>query len=115
VSEKDYKAILENEVRTTYHEQDGNIIVNSYQDVEAHLEGCQADRREDAENRGRFGARPFFHKTMSVPQNLVLQIAQELGIPFGRIFETENQRRIALELKKPDYKKFRTTIDRKIG
>ncbi|MGC1477331.1 MAG: hypothetical protein WA804_15900 [Terriglobales bacterium] len=115
MSEKDYKAILDEAVRTTYHEEDDQVVVNSYQDVEPHLELCAAARREDAENRGAFGKRPEFHRIMAVPHNVIMEIAQRLGIPFGQIFDTENQRRIGRELKSQDYKRFRTTVDRLIG
>lgn len=114
MSDKDYAKILDETLRTQYHEQDGNTILSYYQDVEPHLEMCAADRREDAENRGAFGARPEFHKKMSVPFNVIMGVAQKLGIPFARIFDTDCQRRIVGELKGPDYKHFRTTIDKAI-
>jgi hypothetical protein len=115
MSDKDYAKILDETVRTSYHVEDGNEIVASYQDVEPHLDYCHDMRRADAEGRGAFGARSEFHPSMSIPHNVALEIAQKLGIPFGQIFETENNRRICQELRKPEYKHFRTTIDKLIG
>ena len=51
---------------------------------------------------------------MVIPFNVMLGVAQKLGIPAGRIFETEHQKRITRELKSAEYKHLRTTIDTRI-
>jgi len=101
--------------RTTAHiDSDGNTIVNSYQDVEPAMEHAAALRRYEAEGRGAFGKRRDFHHTLSVPNNIWLQIAAQLGIPAGEVFESAHAKRIVQELKKPEYKAFRATNDRLI-
>src|SRR5579862_4939038 len=100
-------AILDRAHRQTYHEQDGNVYLNSYQDVEPHLNYAAACRREDAERRGRFGKRGDLRRTMSVPFNIMLEVAQKLGIPAGEIFQKEHSKRISKALKSPEYKNFR--------
>lgn len=97
-----------------YKEEDGNIYIQTYQDVEPAMDYAKACRREDAERRGSFGKRPDLHRTMSVPFNIILACAQRLGIPQGAVFETEHMRRIVKELKTPEFAAFRTSIDRKI-
>lgn len=93
---------------------DGNVLVKTYQDVEPHLEYAAKLRRADAENRGRFGKRRDLHHTMSVPQNVILAVAAQLGIPAGNIFGTEESKRIGAELKRSEFARFRTTIDKLI-
>jgi hypothetical protein len=98
----------------SYHEEDGKIIVRSYQDVEPHLDYAAACRREDAESRGTFGKRGEFRRTMVIPFNIMLGIAQRLGIPQGSIFASEHSKRILRELRGAEYKRFRTVSDRRI-
>lgn len=98
----------------TAKEEDGNLLVNTYQDVEPHLEYAAQCRRADAEVRGHFGKRNELRRTMSVPFNVLLSVAQQLGIPQGSIFDPEHSRRIYAELKRPEFKLFRTTVDRNI-
>jgi hypothetical protein len=105
-------AILDRAHRTTYHEQDGRLYLNSYQDVEPHLEYAAKCRRADSEERGRFGKRGDLHRTMAVPFNVMLQVAQKLGIAPGQVLQPENSKRIWKELKSSDYKNFRTTNGR---
>ena len=105
-------AILDAAHRVTAREDaDGNVLVNTYQDVEPHLEYAAKLRRADAEERGAFGRRKDLHHTMSVPFNLIQAVAQQLGIPQGQIFDKEYSQRIYAELKKPEFARFRTTID----
>lgn len=98
----------------TAREEDDKLLVNTYQDVEPHLEYAAQCRRADAEVRGAFGKRNELRRTMSVPFNVILGVAQRLGIPGGEIFQPEHNRRIVAELKKPEFKLFRTTIDRNL-
>lgn len=108
--------VLDRDVRTTYHEStDGGFTLRTYQDVEPVMDACAAARRADAEHRGRFGKRPDLHRVMSVPENVIYEIAQRLGIPRGKVLQTEYSRRIFEELKRPEFKCFRTTTDRLIG
>lgn len=95
----------------TYHEEDGNSILHYYQDVEPHLEYAAKCRREDAERRGAFGKRNEMRRTMSVPFNVILEVCNKYGLDF---FNQEDAKVVARILKGPDYKHFRTTIDRHI-
>lgn len=106
--------ILEATLKTTAKEEDGNLLVHTYQDVEPHLEYAAKCRRVDAEDRGAFGKRAEFRRTMSVPMNIMMNIASKLGIPMGQIFDKEHQKRITRELKSSEYAYFRVTTDRAI-
>lgn len=107
-------SILDGALRTRYHEQDEKIGISTYQDVEPHLKYAADCRRVDAEDRGAFGKRGEMRRTMSVPFNVILAVAQKLGIPSGQIFDKEHSKRIMRELKGPEFKGFRTTIDKRI-
>lgn len=106
--------ILDMALRTTAKEEDGNILVHTYQDVEPHLEYAAKCRRADAEERGAFGKRAEFRRTMTIPMNIMMNIASKLGIPMGQIFDKEHQKRIARELKSSEYSLFRTSTDKLI-
>ena len=110
----DAKKILDTAHRQTYHEQDERIFINTYQDVEPHMEYAAKCRRVDAEERGAFGKRGDMHRTMAVPFNVILAVAQRLGIAQGKIFESDHMKRIVKELKGPEFTAFRTTIDKRI-
>lgn len=100
--------------KLTAKEEDGNLLVHYYQDVEPHMRYAEACRRADWENRGQFGKRAEFRRTMSVPVNVMYEVAAKLGIPFGQIFDKEQQARIVRELKSREYLAFRTTTDKRI-
>jgi hypothetical protein len=108
------KRIQDETVRLTAQEQDGKLLVNTYQDIEPHLEYAHKCRRVDAEDRGAFGRRGEFRRTMVIPFNIMLGVAQKLGIPAGQIFDSEYQKRITRELKSPEYRYLRTTIDKNL-
>lgn len=108
-------AILDRAYRTTYHEQDNNVVLNTYQDVQPHLEYAAKCRRADREHRGSFGKRGDMHRTMSVPFNVIAAVAQRLGIPQGQTFQPEHSKRIWKELKKSEFAGFRVTNDKRIG
>ena len=92
------------------------LVVNTYQDVEPHLDYAAACcRRVDAEDRGHFGKRGDMRRTMSVPFNVIAAVCQRLGIEPRHAFDKEYAARIWAELKGPEFKAFRTTIDAKIG
>jgi hypothetical protein len=108
-------AILDRAQRATYKEDtDGNVQIGTYQDVEPHLDYAAKCRRIDAEDRGAFGNRGELRRTMAVPFNVILGIAQRLGIPPGQVFDKQYNKRIMKELKGPEFKAFRTTIDKRI-
>lgn len=109
------RAILDRAVRTTYHEQDDQIVINVYQDVGPHLEYAAKCRRAEAEGRGAFGKRCDLHRTMSVPFNVIAAVAQRLGIAQGQAMQPQYSKRIWQELKRSEFKGFRVTNDRKIG
>lgn len=111
---KDLRATLDAAHKVTAHEDGDNLVLNTYQDVEPHVEYAKACRRVDAEDRGAFGKRPDLHRTMSIPFNILQAVAQKLGIPPVDIFQSEQSKRIYAELKRPEFKEFRTTIDKLI-
>ena len=108
-------AILDAAHRVTATEDgDGNTLVNTFQDVQPHMEYAAKLRRADAEERGAFGKRKELHHTMSIPFNVMMSVALRLGIPAGKIFDSEHSKRIMKELKTPEFAIFRTTIDKLI-
>ncbi len=109
------RAVLDRACHTTYHEQDGNIVINVYQDVGPHLEYAAKCRRAEAETKGAFGKRGDLHRTMSVPFNVLQAIAQRLGIPPGKVMQNEYSKRIMKELKRSEFAGFRVTNDKRIG
>jgi len=92
----------------TYHEQDGKILIHTYQDVEPHLEYAKACRRVDAEDRGRFGKRGDLRRTMSIPFNIIQEICAKHGLNF---YQPEDAKKI-LAIAKRDYPAFKVTIDK---
>ena len=109
------RALLDRTHRQTVKEQDGKLLVNSYQDVEPHLEYCAKVRRAEWDSRGQFGKRPFFHRVMAPPVNVIYAVADRLGLKRSQIFDPEHSKRIWAELKRPEFKLFRTTNDKHIG
>lgn len=107
-------SLMDEAHKQTYHEQGDKVMVHTYQDVEPHLEYAAKCRREDWEKRGQFGKRAELRRTMCVPFNVMLGIAEKLGIPAGQIFDKEHQKRISRELKSSDYKLFRVTNDKRL-
>jgi len=99
---------------TTAKEEGDKVLIHTYQDVEPHLQMCARERRVDAEERGAFGKRGEFRRTMSIPHNIMLMVCQRLGIEPGLMFQAEYSKRIHAELKKPEFALFRTTIDKRI-
>lgn len=108
---RDLAKELDAALPVTSKEEDGKLLVHTYQDVGPHLEYAAKCRRADAEERGAFGRRAEFRRTMTIPFNIMLGVAQKLGIPAGQIFDKEYQKRISRELKSGEYRNFRTTID----
>lgn len=102
--------ILDSALRQTYKEEDGKVGVNTYQDVEPHLEYAKKCRRVDAEDRGRFGKRPDLHRTMSIPFNIIQQICARHRLDF---FNKDDAKKI-LAIAKRDYPAFKVTNDKKI-
>ena len=101
-------ALLDSSLRTTYKEEDGKIGVQTYQDVEPHLEYAKACRRVDAEDRGRFGKRGDLRRTMSIPFVIIQEICAKHGLNF---YQPEDAKKI-LSIAKRDYPAFKTTIDK---
>jgi len=94
--------------RQRYYEQDGKILIETYQDVEPHLEYAKACRRVDAEDRGRFGKRGDLRRTMSIPFNIIQEICAKHGLDF---YQPEDAKKI-LAIAKRDYPAFKVTIDK---
>ncbi len=110
----DLTTTLESALRTSVHEEGNAVRLQTYQDVEPHLRYAEACRREDWERRGAFGKRAEFRRTMSIPTNVMMMVAQKLGIAPKDIFNKEHSKRIMRELKSGDYSKFRTVCDKRI-
>lgn len=106
--------ILDRAMRTQYHVEDGKEVVSTYQDVQGHLDYAAKCRRAEAEGRGDFGKRPFMHRTMAVPMNVLLGIVQKLRLPPSAIFDPEVSKRVWNEVKGSDYKNFRVTNDKRL-
>lgn len=104
---KDSKQILDEAHKVTAHEDGDNLVVNTYQDVEPHLEYAKNMRRRDAEERGAFGKRGDFHHTMSLPFNIIQQICAQHGLDF---FNSEDAKKI-VAIAKRDYPYFKTSSD----
>lgn len=102
------------DTKTVAHEVEDKLVIQTYQDVEPHLKICERERRVDREHRTAFGKRGELRRTMSVPNNIMMKVCQDLGIQPGDMFNPEFSRRIWAELKKPEYKYFRTTNDKRI-
>lgn len=100
--------------QTAKVDADGTTYVTTYQDVEPHMEYAAKCRRADREHRGEFGKRKDMHRTMSLPFNIIAAAAQRLGIPAGEVMWPEHSKRIYKELKRAEFKAFRTTIDKRI-
>jgi len=91
--------------RLTFHPEGNKFRINTYQDVEPHLDHAAMMRREMAE-RGP-NRKSAFRPRMSVPFNVMASVAQKLGIPPKDVFEPEQNKRIWAELNKSDYRNFR--------
>jgi hypothetical protein len=103
--------ILDRAHRVTAHDLgNGATGVQTYQDVEPHLEYAAKCRRADAENRGAFGKRGEMRRTMAIPFNVLMEISQKHNLQF---FEPEDAKKI-LAIAKRDYPKFKTVTDRNI-
>lgn len=96
----------EDDKRITYHEEEGKMILNYSQDVEAVLDANHA-RREAEGSCGRIGE---FHKTFSVPEVIMLEIKFKYGWDYQNPDHWPLVKKI---LKGPEYAKFRAT-NRKI-
>ena len=105
---KDQKAILDQAHKVTAHENGDDLVLRTYQDVEPHMEYAAKLRRADAEERGRFGKRPDFHKTMSLPFNIIQQICAKHRLDF---FNSEDAKKITA-IAKRDYPAFKTSVDK---
>jgi hypothetical protein len=103
--------ILDRAHRVTAHALDaGAIGVNTYQDVEPHLEYAAKCRRADAENRGAFGKRGEMRRTMAIPFNILMEVSNTHHLNF---FQPEDAKKI-LAIVKRDYPKFKTVADKRI-
>jgi len=100
-------------VQTVHADGDKGFRINTFQDVEPHLDYAKACRRAERENRV-INKRGTFHRTMALPFNVIMGVAQRLGIQNKDIFGSDEMDRIYRELKRPEFKFFRTTEDKRI-
>src|SRR5690348_6787599 len=99
-------------LRQTFHPEGRNFRINTYQDVEPHLEHAARVRREMRESGPN--RKSVFRPRMSVPFNVMQQVAQKLGIPPKDVFEPEQNKRIWKALNSSDYKNFRLREGKRI-
>jgi hypothetical protein len=102
--------VLDRAHRVTAHNDGKNIVLQTYQDVEPHMEYAAKCRRADAEHRGKAGKRGDMRRTMSIPLNTLMEISNQYHLNF---FEPEDAKKI-LKIAKRDYPVFKTTIDKRI-
>jgi hypothetical protein len=102
------KRILDRAHHVTAHDIDGKLVLNTYQDVEPHLEYAKKMRRADAEARGRFGKRRAFHPSVSPPFNVIQKICMEHKLDF---FNKDDAKKVVAIVKR-DYPHFKTSIDK---
>ena len=88
-------------MKTRYHEQDGLIRVEHYDDVEPHLNFAHEKRSAKAKSE-RIGD---WHHAMRVPMVIVMKIMDETGLDF---FDKGDWEEIWKILKR-DYPQFKTT------
>ena len=98
----------------TAHEQGDTTVLEYSQDVEPILDIAARERRVDHEERSDFGKRGEFRRTMTVPFVLMMEVGRKLGIAGGDLLRPENSKRIMAELKRPEFKYFRTVNDKRI-
>lgn len=91
--------------RTTYHEEDGKVILNYQADVEAVLKHAHDARVQE----GAFDKTPDMRRTMTVPTIVLLQIKNKYGWDF---MNKDHWPMVAKILKSPEYAAFRTTNKR---
>jgi hypothetical protein len=88
-------------MKTTYHEEEGKIILNYQEDLEALLKA----NHEQRQARSRLDKKADLHHVMRVPQVILMKIMQETGLDF---FKPEDAKLILEILKGPEYAAFRT-------
>lgn len=88
-------------MKTTYHEEDGKMILQYEQDIETVLKVNHEQRAATS----RFQKKGDLHHVMRVPTVVLMQIAQQTGLDF---FNPEDAKAILQILKRPEYAQFRT-------
>lgn len=97
------------DVKITAHDEgESGLVLNYYQDVEPHLEAAALARREEREHST---IKHEFRRKMTIPMNILMQIAQETGLDF---LKPEDSKAIAKILKSSKYAKFRTVNDKRL-
>jgi hypothetical protein len=89
-------------MRTTYHEEDGKMIVHYTQDVETTLKYAHEMRAAE----GAFDKTPTMRHTMTVPTSVMLDIRNKYGWDY---MNKEHWPFVKAILKGPEYTGFRTT------
>lgn len=97
--------------RITAHEQDDKLILNYYKDMEPALQYASDARRVEAEQSTR---KSEFRHVMRVEPEVILAVCNKLGIEYYQAFDKEYSGRIWEELKRPEFKLFRTVNDKRI-
>lgn len=93
-------SILETGMRTTYHEEEGKIILNYTQDIEAVLKANHEQRAASS----RVAKKGDMHHVMRVPQVVLMEIQKRTGLDF---FKPEDAKEILKILKGPEFVAFR--------
>lgn len=98
--------------RISAHEQDDNLILNYYQDLEPTLQAAADDRRAEAEQSTQGSE---WRLAMRVPTNIWMAVCARLGIDAGDVLgDPDLSKRVFAELKRPEFRAFRTVNDKRI-
>jgi muconolactone delta-isomerase len=90
----------EDGMRTTYHEQDGKIILDYSQDIEATLKANHEQRAMSS----RLARKGDMHHVMRVPRVILMKICEEHHLNF---FEPDDAKKVLEILKRPEFAAFR--------
>lgn len=110
--------ILDRRVRTTYSVQahTGQTVIRTYQDCQAHVDYAAACRAHERDTKGEFGRRKSsMQRKMVVPFNVLQQVVQSMGLPPASVFDPNVAEVVWKKLHGSDYKRLRTTNDKRIG
>jgi hypothetical protein len=97
--------------RLTAHDQDNTLILNYYKDMEPCLQYATDARRVEAEQTSR---KSEFRHVMRVEPEVILAVCNKLGIQYANAFDKEYSQRVWDELKRPEFKNFRTVNDKRL-
>lgn len=92
------------------HEQGSSLLLHYSQDVEPILNDAARSRRFHAEQTS-FAKRGEFRRIFSISPVILMDICQKHHLNF---YDSHDAKKIMKILKRPEYKLFRTTNDKRI-